>query len=318
MAMETFGEIFSFVVESLYIRGVAKQIERAENMENSTYIYTMEEMEGLIAEWGFLPFFRNRAVGFSIQDVMDEERVFNDGPDCAWKWKSAIISHGDCVYGKFFADGRAGYIHLSWLPDFMNWRRSVYPLEKFPAEARRVLEVLRAHESMSSRMLKRECGFTLGRRKRKLPDPSDPTKFIRETNTGADFNALISRLQVGTYVCIADFEPVSERRADSGWTLSVYTTLEAVYDFATEAVDFFSGRGRGWAGGAVEIGAIGGAGGAAHEPLRETERHTPEDAVPSWLAAVKGRTPVQSRERIIRHLRALFPSTPDKVWEKLI
>ncbi len=272
----------------------------------------MDEQEELIARWGFLPFFRNRAVGFSIQDVMDEERVFNDGPDCAWKWKSAIISHGDCVYGKFFADGRAGYIHLSWLPDFMNWRRSLYPLEAFPEAARRILEVLREKESMSSRMLKQECGFTLGRRKRKLPDPSSPTGFIRETNTGADFNALISRLQVGTYVCIADFEPVSERRADSGWTLSVFTTLEAVYDFATEAVDFFTSRGR--ADGEVE-----GRGGAAPEPSRETAGHTPAAAAPkSWLSAVEGRTPEQSRERIISHLRSLFPATPDKVWEKLI
>ncbi len=252
----------------------------------------MDELEDLIARWGFLPFFRNTAEGFSIQDVMDEERVFNDGSDCAWKWKSAIISHGDCVYGKFFADGRAGYIHLRWLPDFMNWRRARYPIEAFPEEARHILEVLRLHESMSSRLLKRECGFTLGRRKRKLPDPTNPTGFIRETMTGADFNALISRLQVGTYVCIADFEPVSERRAESGWTLSVFTTMEAVYDFATEAVDFFSFKTSG----------------------RTSEAAAPE----SWLNAVEGRTPEQSRERIISHLRTLFPTVPDKVWEKLI
>ncbi|MCD8207132.1 MAG: hypothetical protein LUD72_04250 [Bacteroidales bacterium] len=281
-------------------------------MENLPYIYTMDELEGLIARWGFLPFFRNRAEGFSIQDVMDEERVFNDGPDCAWKWKSAIISHGDCVYGKFFADGRAGYIHLKWLPDFMNWRRAAYPLETFPEEARRVLEVLRTHESMSSRLLKRECGFSLGRRRRKLPDPTSPTGFIRETNTGADFNALISRLQVGAYVCIADFEPVSERRADSGWTLSVYTTVEAVWEFATEAVDFFGGRsGEVRAGDTTRSNGPSADAGAGSGPLASAGDKT-------WRDAVEGRTPEQSRERILNHLRGLFPATPDKVWEKLI
>ncbi len=294
-------------------------------MENLPYICTMDELEGLIAQWGFLPFFRNRVEGFSIQDVMEEERVFNDGPDCAWKWKSAIISHGDCVYGKFFADGRAGYIHLKWLPDFMNWRRAVHPLEAFPSSAKRILEVLRAEESMSSRMLKRKCGFTLGRRKRKLPDPTDPMKFIRETNTGADFNALISKLQVGTYVCIADFEPVSERRADSGWTLSIYSTPEAVYDFALEAVDFFS-SGRlsdAEAGFDTQVGAS--AGLISSEPIHQENRRdtttgrSKEQTVSElWLSAVEGRTPEQSRERILSHLRSLFPSASDKVLEKLI
>ncbi len=237
-------------------------------MENLPYIWTMEELEALIAEWGFLPFFQNRVEGFSIFDVMDEDRIFNSTADCAWNWKGPIISHWDCAYGKFFG-GKAGYIHLRWLPDFMNWRRSVHPLESYPEEARHILSVLRENESMPSRPLKRASGFTLARRKRLLADPSDPTRLVREKRTGADFDSMIVRLQGGVWVCIADFEPAPGRNPDSGWTLSVYSTPEAMYEI-------------------------------------------------DWRAAVAGRTPQQSRDCILTHLRRLFPEATEKAWASLI
>ncbi len=237
-------------------------------MENLPYIYTMDELEALIAEWGFLPFFQNSVNGFSILDLMDEERVFSGTRDCAWNWKGPIISHWDAAYGKFFG-GKAGYVHLKWLPDLMNWRRSVHPLESYPAEARHILDVLRENESMLSRPLKRASGFTLGRKKRLLPDPDDPTKVIRDRRTGADFDSLIVKLQAGIHVCIADFEPAPGRSGEYGWALSVYSTPEAMYEI-------------------------------------------------DWRAAVQGRSPEQSRERILTHLSRLFPEATDKDWNSLI
>ncbi len=234
-------------------------------------IYTQEQLEAQILEWGFMPFFKNRVKGFSIEELVPEEMIFNDeadGEGGAWQWKGPIIANWRCAYGKFFA-GKAGYISLEWLPDFVNWRRSKCPLQQMSQEAIRILSVLRENESMLSRQLKKSSGFTLSRRKKRF-NPDDPTNPIIEKNTGADFDHIIADLQMGTYVCIADFEYLISKKGEQyGWGLARYCTPEAMYEI-------------------------------------------------DWQQAVEGRTPQQSRERIIRHLKQIFPEATDKVWEKMI
>ena len=86
-----------------------------------------DQLEALIKEWGFLPFFNNVIPGFSIEEMTPPELLFGDdfenGP---WQWKGPIIANWESAYGKFFQK-KAGYVSLEWLPDFMNWRRSLYP-----------------------------------------------------------------------------------------------------------------------------------------------------------------------------------------------
>lgn len=93
----------------------------------SIVIESQEQVEEIIHEWGFLPFFKNGIEGFSIEEMTPPELLFGDdfnqGP---WGWKGPIIAHWESAYGKFFK-GKAGYVSLEWLPDFINWRRSVYP-----------------------------------------------------------------------------------------------------------------------------------------------------------------------------------------------
>lgn len=234
-------------------------------------IYTQEQLEARILEWGFMPFFKNRVEGFSIEELVPEELIFNDkadGEGGAWQWKGPIIANWHSAYGKFFA-GKAGYISLEWLPDFVNWRRSQHPLQQMPQEAQLILNVLKENESMLSRQLKKASGFTLSRRKKRF-NPDDPTNPIIEKNTGADFDHFIADLQMATYVCIADFEYLISKQGERyGWGLARYCTPEAMYEM-------------------------------------------------DWNAAVDGRTPQQSRERIIRHLKQIFPEAADKAWERMI
>lgn len=229
------------------------------------------QLENLIKQWGFMPFFKNGIEGFSIQEITPPELLFGDdfenGP---WQWKGPIIANWESAYGKFFAK-KAGYVSLEWLPDFMNWRRSLLPLDAFDADARRIHEVLVEYESMLSKQLKVESGFTLSRRK-KIFNPNDPTEPIINKHNGTTFDAIIAQLQMGTHVCIADFEYQVSRTGETyGWGVARYCTPEAMYP------DLF--------------------------PIKDR---------------VEGRTPRESRERIIERVAQLFPSATRKQIEKLI
>lgn len=180
-------------------------------------IQSQQQMENLALEWGFLPFFRNRVEGFSIEEHTPEERWFSPEHPGPWEWKGPVIAEWRCAYGKFFA-GKAGFVSLEWLPDFINWRRSQTPLEKMPPAARHIHQVLVEHESLLSQELKKASGFTLSRRR------------SPEGNDGSTCDTLIARLEMATYVCIADFEYKISRSGQSyGWGVARYCTPEAMY-----------------------------------------------------------------------------------------
>lgn len=234
-------------------------------------IERQEQLEALIREWGFMPFFRNVIEGFSIEELTPPELLFGDetenGP---WQWKGPIISHWESAYGKFFHK-KAGYISLEWLPDFINWRRSIYPLRKETAAARHIHEVLLTNESMISKQLKVASGFTLSRKRSRF-NPDDPSSPIVNKKNGMAFDALIAQLQMGTHVCIADFEYLISKKGEPyGWGVARYCTPDAMYPGLFPVKD-----------------------------------------------AVEGRTPMQSRLRIINHLQRLFPDVDKSKIEKLI
>lgn len=247
-------------------------------------IERQEQLEALIQEWGFLPFFRNTIPGFSIEELTPPELLFGDemenGP---WQWKGPIIANWQSAYGKFFQK-KAGYVSLEWLPDFMNWRRSLYPLRKETKDARHIREVLVENESMLSKQLKVASGFTLSR-KRQTFNPKSPTEPIVNAKNGMAFDAQIAQLQMGTHVCIADFEYLISKKGEPyGWGVARYCTPEAMYP------DLFSPA--------------------------ESCQGGAELAIDRQLTG--NRTPRQSRQRIISHLQSLFPDVDVRKIEKLI
>ena len=208
----------------------------------SIIIEKQSQLESIIKQLGFMPFFKNTIEGFSIEEMTPPELLFGDdmenGP---WQWKGPIISNWQSAYGKFFR-GKAGYVSLEWLPDFMNWRRTVYPIDKESEDSRRIFDVLVENESMLSKQLKIASGFSLSRKKTKF-NPEDPTEPIVNKNKGEPY----------------------------GWGVARYCTPEAMYP------ELF--------------------------PIKDQ---------------VDGRTPEESRNRIIEHLCGLFPDVEKKKIEKLI
>lgn len=178
-------------------------------------IQSMQQMDRLAREWGFLPFFKNGIEGFSIEELTPERLWFSKEQAGPWEWKGPVIAEWNSAYGKFFG-GKAGFVSLEWLPDFMNWRRSQSKLLQQNTDAHHIYEVLKEHESLLSQELKQASGYSLSRKS--------------GDHTGSMCDALIVQLEMATYVCIADFEyKVSRSGQRYGWGVARYCTPEAMY-----------------------------------------------------------------------------------------
>ncbi len=184
-------------------------------MGYATPIDSPAALEAAVQELGFLPFFKNAVPGFSVAERTPPELWFAKDREGPWEWKGPVLRGGKCAYGKFFR-GKAVYVSLDWLPDFVNWRRDGYDFDARCDDGmaswheKRLYETLSAAGSMRSRELKETCGYG-----------SDGMRGFEQTAT---------RLQMLTYLCIQDFEYDLDRRGQPyGWGVARFTTPEALY-----------------------------------------------------------------------------------------
>ena len=179
-------------------------------------IRSCPELMERIQQLGFLPLLESGVAGFSADALVADECRYVVLPDGGWewplwKWKGPVVTESDCVYGKFFA-GKAGFISLEWWPDFMNWRRSIYPLPDDESEAgaisEAILDTLRERGSMVSRDLRSACGL-VGPKMRSL------------------FDGYVNRLQMACRIVTQDFVYPHDKHGHAyGWGLSLLTTPE--------------------------------------------------------------------------------------------
>ena len=111
-------------------------------------IDSAETMERVIREVGFIPFFRNRIPGFSIQEMTPREYWFDgeEGILGPWDWKIECVRSGDIAYGKFLCGGKASFATVEWYREIMNLQRSRFS----PDEAgEKILGYISTHGSIS-------------------------------------------------------------------------------------------------------------------------------------------------------------------------
>ena len=216
---------------------------------------TPESVSALIQKWGFLPFFRNSISGFSIEDHTPPALWFGDA-DGPWEWKGPVIRMGNCVYGKFFA-GKAGYISLEWLPDFLNYRRdgfdfdSRYECGKASRKDLNIYDTVSRYGTLLSKKLKSLCGFT-------------------KSGGEKGFDGAITRLQMQGYICISDFEYMIDKYGNRyGWGVARYSTPEEMFGY-------------------------------------------------ELTSSAYSRDPLESRGRIVSHIKQLFPNASDADILKII
>ena len=178
-------------------------------------IHTAPELMALISEMGFLPLLDSGIVGYSAEDMVDEECRYVVFPDGGWdwplwKWKGPVVSDMPCAYGKFF-NGKAGFVSLEWWPDLLNYRRSVSPTPKDDSIEGVILDTLRMCESAITRDLRKECGFVGPRMRSK-------------------FDGYITRLQMSCHIVTENFVYPRDRHGNEyGWGWSLLTTPERLF-----------------------------------------------------------------------------------------
>ncbi len=212
-------------------------------------IKSPDDILKIISETGFLPFFANDISGFSIEENIAPQYWFSGETDGAWEWKGQLAKSGECVYGKLFR-GKAGFVSREWLPDLANYRRDGYDFEGFYEDGhanykdKDVYDEIEKQGAVLSKELKRRLNYRKGGNK--------------------GFDTVITRLQMQTFVCVADFEYMRDKRGrEYGWGVAKYTMPESIFgaDFVLSAYD---------------------------------------------------RKPLESKERILNHLRKILPRASEK------
>lgn len=184
-------------------------------------IYSMEELEGLIREVGFLPFFKNSIPGYSIEECTPRELWFAPDADGPWEWKGPIAQKAESAYGKFF-QGKAGFISLEQFPAFLNYRRDGYDFDArwddglAPMKDKQIMDVFLEHSSMMTHELKAACNY--GKHGQK------------------GFETVITRLQMQTYLTVQNFEYRTDKYGKPyGWGIARYAAPEVL--FGTELIE---------------------------------------------------------------------------------
>ncbi|MBQ1382644.1 MAG: hypothetical protein IIY73_01910 [Solobacterium sp.] len=177
-------------------------------------IRTQEDLENLIEEWGFVPFFENEIEGFSIKEQVDPKLWFTDEPG-VWEMKGPIAVKGRCAYGKFFGK-KAGFVSKKWFADLLNYRRDGYDFDslcdegRVPEKDREIVDLLNEYHVLTTKEIKPMLGYSRNGRK--------------------GYDTVITRLQMETYVTVKNFVYAVDRKGEFyGWGIAQYTTPEEVF-----------------------------------------------------------------------------------------
>lgn len=218
-------------------------------------INSLDDLNKLIKTYGFLPFFANKVKGFSIEEHCPPELWFSPYADGPWEWKGPAIRTDECIYGKFF-NGKAGFVSREWIPDFVNLRRDGYDFDARCDDGlvyfkdKELFEAIDKNLPILSKDLKSICNYGKNGKK--------------------GFETVITRLQMQTYICIADFVYMRDKNGSPyGWGVAEYTTPEAVFGYG-------------------------------------------------FITSAYKRTPLESKQRILSHLKSVFPDEDAVQLNKMI
>ena len=188
-------------------------------------IDSKQTLEEAAVHFGLFPFFVNPIRGLSVQEMAAPGLLFGGNIDeGCWEWKGPVIRQRTTAYGKFFRK-KAGFVSLDLLPDFLNYRRSKYPVKPDSTEMM-LLEIIRENDGMTSTDLKGAVFGPLRQRREwnDIPDPELETPFKEKRKS---LEGPLQRLQMGGWLLISDFEYKKTKNGERyGWGVAKYSTPE--------------------------------------------------------------------------------------------
>ena len=181
-------------------------------MRKLPVIKTIKDLETLIEEWGFLPFFEGRIPGFSVGELSDPKIWYDEGDFSVWDWKGPVIQDLRCAYGKFF-EKKATFISREWFFDFANYRRDGYDYEGM------IEDELVSYKDKGLYELVANNGPILSKELKALGN------YRKGGNKG--FDTVITRLQMQGFVLVNDFKYMTDKKGkEYGWGVAEYATPE--------------------------------------------------------------------------------------------
>ena len=182
-------------------------------------IHNAMELEFLVQQMGFLPFFACSIPNFSVEEFTPSRYWFVEGVDGPWEWRMELARRGIVAYGKLFSK-KAGLVSREWYPDLANYRRNGYNFDSRYEEGlasyreKCVMDVLLREGPTLSKHLKRLAGFG--------------------DNGLKGFDAVMTRLQMHTYVTVHSFEYARDKYGKPyGWGIARYAVTEDVLGIET-------------------------------------------------------------------------------------
>jgi len=179
-------------------------------------ISSPSQLEDFVEQYGFVPYFKSRIPGFSVEEFCPVDGWWSGDPQKdPWEWRAQVAANGRIAYAKLF-ENKAGFISREWYPVFASYRRDGYDFDSrwddglAQRREKLIMDVLESGESIPSFELKRLAGFG-----------GDGEK---------GFESILTRLMMNTYLTIRDFRRrVNARGEEYGWAVSVYSTPEALF-----------------------------------------------------------------------------------------
>lgn len=209
------------------MKKLATLLEMVWPFGKSSFIIDSRESLALAAEtFGILPFFPNNIRGLSVEEMCAPGMLFGGNYDeGCWEWKGPVIRKRTTAYGKFFRR-KAGFVSLEILPDFLNFRRKLYPVKPDSTEEM-LLDIIKENDSLSSTELK-QLIFG-GRRQRSWNELPDNNFNVTPTKRKS-LESPLQRLQMGGHIIISDFEYKRTRNGERyGWGVARYSTPELCF-----------------------------------------------------------------------------------------
>ena len=134
-----------------------------------------------------------------------------------WEWRVRVLTEGtEIAYAKLFFK-KSGYITKKWYPFFLAVRRrgqtfqDMYEAGEASHFAKRIYDVITAHDDIPLEVIKQEAGFT------------------REDKSG--FDRALTELQMGLFVTMCDSRRrLTQKGTEANtWPSTVFTTTEKFF-----------------------------------------------------------------------------------------
>lgn len=209
-AIIKFGDVMEKIDGVWYMSGLS--------LNDSSRIKNIDELIGFVDAVGFVPLFANDIEWFSVEEHSAAQSWWTGREDDPWEMREAAAASHRVAYGKFF-NGKAGFISLTMLPFFVNFRRDGYDFDslwdegKAKLRQKKIMDLFTLRDEWFSYEMKKTAGFGKGKEK--------------------NFDGTINLLMQQMYVVMCDFRKKLNKKGEEYGLMKCakYSSPESIWGY---------------------------------------------------------------------------------------